>query len=618
MLENYCLAIHYNATLNLRAHKTWGDMKKGGEEQSRDFQDSSDRENNSIIIDHLYQVATDPERLESLLDIWDQKIAPFKGIENIADSKGETGFRNPEIENHASRASDVLGKLDDGSKLSVFRSLVDSIMPSTAFVTTSNGTVITANSAAKSIFKIFENENLSDLAIEQNIVDELKVTAALLGKKSEGENSSLLRLQSTEKDRILVFKLMALDTNYDDQTCILYVSTEIEWPKTLSITIVEAFGLTQSEVDIIKGLVEGSNLKQIADKRGRSLATVKTQLRSILSKTETHTQAELIRVTLGLMDVVAATQKNSHIETNSVSSAKLVDRQFITLERPNERQADHIVIGSMTGKPIFYLPLDYGLIRMPATAEKFAEDNNLMIIVPIRPGYGNTTSVKKRDDTTTAVIDDMIAIMDHYNIKNAPFIALSNDAFYLYHLYDRHPDRITAILNCGVGLPTFKAEQYERMDKWHRFILANAKYAPAILPFFVKAGFSLARRIGKKGFVNTVYGDSPADKETFANEEVYEAMIVGSEICLSETHSAHEAFSNEVIIQQQDWSESVKKCNLPIHIWYGHQDPQVPLETVREMQEAYPHIEYIADPDAGQLIFFKNWNEIIKKAMTYL
>ena len=36
------------------------------------------------------------------------------------------------------------------------------------------------------------------------------------------------------------------------------------------------------------------------------------------------------------------------------------------------------------------------------------------------------------------------------------------------------------------------------MDKWQRFILANARYAPKVLPFLVQAGFSLARKLGKR------------------------------------------------------------------------------------------------------------------------
>ena len=65
----------------------------------------------------------------------------------------------------------------------------------------------------------------------------------------------------------------------------------------------EAFGLTAAEVEIVRGITLGQPVKEIAEARGRSAETVRTQLRSILAKTETHSQSELVRVVLGLMDV---------------------------------------------------------------------------------------------------------------------------------------------------------------------------------------------------------------------------------------------------------------------------------------------------------------------------
>ena len=66
----------------------------------------------------------------------------------------------------------------------------------------------------------------------------------------------------------------------------------------------EAFKLTDAEVEIIRALVEGKSVKEICEERKRSMETVRTQMRSILAKTETRSQSELIRITMSLMDVV--------------------------------------------------------------------------------------------------------------------------------------------------------------------------------------------------------------------------------------------------------------------------------------------------------------------------
>ena len=60
---------------------------------------------------------------------------------------------------------------------------------------------------------------------------------------------------------------------------------------------------------------------------------------------------------------------------------------------------------------------------------------------------------------------------------------------------------------------------------------------------------------GKRGFIQAVYGNSAADIATFEDPEVFEAIVRGSEVALSATHSAHEAFSRQLVGGQLgDWS----------------------------------------------------------------
>jgi len=165
-------------------------------------------------------------------------------------------------------------------------------------------------------------------------------------------------------------------------------------------------------------------------------------------------------------------------------------------------------------------------------------------------------------------------------------------------------------------LPLTRRAQFERMDKWHRFILAGAKYTPHLLPFMVKAGFLLARRIGKHGFIHAVYGNSEADIATFETPQVHEAIVVGSDVALSGTHSAHEAFARQLVGGQlEDWSADLSALNgaLPVILMNGAQDPQVPRATFHEFCLDHPWIEYHLFEDAGQLLFFRHWRAALDR-----
>jgi DNA-binding CsgD family transcriptional regulator len=60
------------------------------------------------------------------------------------------------------------------------------------------------------------------------------------------------------------------------------------------------FGLTAAEGELARALCGGDNLRDYAARRGVTLATVRNQLKSVFSKTDTHRQGELIALLLKL------------------------------------------------------------------------------------------------------------------------------------------------------------------------------------------------------------------------------------------------------------------------------------------------------------------------------
>jgi DNA-binding CsgD family transcriptional regulator len=64
--------------------------------------------------------------------------------------------------------------------------------------------------------------------------------------------------------------------------------------------IAELFGLTGAEAALAADLLAGESVRQIAERRGRSVNTVRTQLALLMAKTEVTRQSELIRVLASL------------------------------------------------------------------------------------------------------------------------------------------------------------------------------------------------------------------------------------------------------------------------------------------------------------------------------
>lgn len=71
------------------------------------------------------------------------------------------------------------------------------------------------------------------------------------------------------------------------------------WPATDLVRRV--FGMTKAEAEVAVRILDGDGLKPISEELHLSLATVKTHLQHVFDKTDTHRQAELVRLLLALI-----------------------------------------------------------------------------------------------------------------------------------------------------------------------------------------------------------------------------------------------------------------------------------------------------------------------------
>lgn len=562
------------------------------------------------IIDHIYDVALDPARYEQLLDVWEKRIGPLRDKSAKADSL-DTLAVDPDIVQHASRASEFLSRLREPDEPSWHIKLATEV--AAAFCCNSSGRILEANHAAESLFGISVGNDVHALKLSFDETSQLTEAISLACGKSG--RSTLLRFSAGDTDRAVVFHVAQVH-DASGQALAFVRTSELGWPESLTPLMKEAFRLTDAEVEIIRGLVEGKSIKAICAERQRSMETVRTQIRSVLAKTETRSQTELIRITLSLMDVVG--QSVAATDTRVAPGRKLLPIPFQTMMQPGNRRYDWIEFGRPNGRSCLFLPIDYGLIRWPASAEKEAIRRNIRVIAPVRAGFGHSGQLPPRVNYASETGADLARLLDHLGIKKAAVVALGADVRFAMRLAIARPDLVTGILACAGTLPISSPAQYDRMGKWHKFILANARYAPLILPFLVRAGFSLARRIGKEQFLNSVNAGSPSDIRTFAEPEVREAMLLGSEIALSDWHIAYDAFSRECVDSETDWSDTVRNCPVPVRMLQGGQDPQSPKATIEELIPLYPNLDVTIIDDAGQLLFFQEWPRVLKELETFL
>ena len=560
------------------------------------------------IISRVYDVALDPSRYETLLDKWETTMSPMRSHGLEAPSLDDAS-----ILGHFERAAEFLERGDIANGPSEIEALMSQFDTMAAVIIDKSLNILELNQAAARVLRSSKGMSLSRIALDELDRAALARQCARM-MPNEGPKTSVFRVRAADEGHFIIFhmKRVVLSTG---TPIVIAVTSDLSWPVGFGDILSSAFGLSKTEVEVVRLLVECCSLKEIAETRGRSLETVRGQLKTILSKTETRTQVELVRLAMSMMDIATlTTETNPGPRVISEGFEALAPVPFQRIEVAGGRSLDYLILGDPNGTPVLYLHMDFGFARWPASAEAEAKAEGLKIIAPVRGGFGHSSSVPRKSDYGEMVAQDLLAVLEAENTPPCPVIALGADHLFAIQLDLLKPGHVTGIVAAGGVFPFTRAQQFERMHKWHRFIQAGARYTPQVLPFLVKAGFHLAKRGGKRAFVHSVFGDSKADIETFEDPEVFEAMITGSEICLSEQHNAHESFARQSLYEHGAVPpELVKKSEgrFPFISFNGTQDPGVHRDTIKEFALDYPWIDFRVFEDSGQLLFFRHWREVL-------
>jgi DNA-binding CsgD family transcriptional regulator/PAS domain-containing protein len=134
--------------------------------------------------------------------------------------------------------------------------------------------------------------------------DELqKSIRGALGVASPASYGSSVVHQRVSSPRPLILHVVPFTSQTRDgehaRALVVVVDPDCQ-PEPTADLLRRAFGLTKAEADVALLVAQGDGLRPIADELSLSMATVKTHLQHVFDKTDTHRQAELVRLLLAV------------------------------------------------------------------------------------------------------------------------------------------------------------------------------------------------------------------------------------------------------------------------------------------------------------------------------
>lgn len=544
------------------------------------------------LVERFFDASVSPERLAELIDVWDDQIA-------AADPARSVNLGSA-FAHQVAAVFQILEQLQ-AAELQRVNDLLAEIRTA-AMVLSDDGRVMAANRAAHLAFGLERDGLIGSLPLEPVELQEFADLVAAVAATG-GSREAVLRLRPKGLDRLLIVHLKPFLAG-NGKAQVLAITSERPWPSKLSDFLARIFALTPAEVEVMRLLTEGGTVAAIARSTDRSAGTIRSQLHSILEKTGTRTQAELLRLSLLLLESVP-------LETGVRRRLSPPEEHQRFLRMTDGRRIEMLSFGDPGGRAVIWMQSTYGFWRLPRAAVADMHRRRLRVLVPFRAGYCASDPPPEGRDNLEVAVEDLRTIVAQLGIASAPVVAPGDDIRIALMLAQAEPCRVRHIFGIGSGFPILNDTQYRRLVPPARFTRACARYSPKVLPFMLRGALMMVMRYGVERYLRGILARVPADARAFAEPEVGGALVEGVERLYFRENRSLAAICAEMVHFHRDWPRELGHVACPVTLIHGEQDGTSPFETALEYCRMYPSWRFIGYRDEGELVAHVRWTDVL-------
>jgi len=549
----------------------------------------------SNVIKKIKSADDSPLDFDELVEAWNTLCVQ-------ACTENSDDFQFADIENAAIAAlSEESGQSTSGQLGNEISSLLSSFDYPTYLVTV-DGRVASANTAASIEFDLDIGNPINQLpfaldgaqpisAVIRDAMDEEKVnvTDAILKRAHAAEN---------ERDATI-----ALTPSFGRVPMALVFVITTQWKPKSTQLLKRQFGLTNTESDVLISFVDGYSSQDIAQQRNRSHTTIRTQFQSILNKTGTRNQTELLRTVLSISDFTKGIGE-------IVDAVNHPHRRRAEVLREGGRIIEVTLMGDTNGKPILTIAnaVNY---TFSEKIEQALYDAGLYIISLCAPGFGRTDPVPDGINRMDCLSLDSLAVLDQLRINSCTMLAYNANSPVCYLLAGKIGHRFNHLIQIA-GVPPYRFVHTSDISQssWATGILKAGVSHPGLKTMMCRCAMKAWATIGAKQFMRLQLSSNPVDSKhvlSAVNLREYDHALKTA------TRGGVSAAAVDLALQFDDWTAAVESLDTSITLVHGADDTIVPVDMVRRFAEAFPvKIELIELEDAGMPLLQSHTIEIIK------
>lgn len=271
--------------------------------------------------------------------------------------------------------------------------------------------------------------------------------------------------------------------------------------------------------------------------------------------------------------------------------------------------------GDISGTPVVYFHGAPGSHIEAVAFDKPAVAAGIRLIVPDRPGMG-TTPLTPHHHIVVEYADTVVALADHLELDRFAIIGVSGGGPYALACAHRLPDRVTTavVVSSPAPLEASAADSADRTIRRRRRLLMLLRHFPFLAQPIASRLSSFAHKPG--GIAALVAQMSPPDRARIAADPEVAAELEANITEAFRQGSGGVAADLQAVTRP--WGFQLANITVPVHIWHGAADNNVPVTDGRQLAAALPNARLDILPEAGHLLFVEQAEAILASSQESL
>ena len=563
------------------------------------------------LVEEVYAVTVDPNRYDQLMRIWEGYIEARTGA---LESHERTVPNDRLLERHINTALKIFDQIGRSRRTKSSAEAFLAGLPVAAMIVDERFAVVAANQGAALLLETEDQPRLDDLDIDD--LNDRKLRSWMAGSSAEepvlllpcflGRHAMMSCLAVTRVDLTCPLMDLGLEIDVQDGAHFLLMTVDFQFDQVTGEALSRAYRLSAAEASVAIALAEGAAPCTIAERRGVSLHTVRTQIKVTLRKLGASAIPDLVRIVSGFAATVVASRSLGHAQPVRCNPDWRRDKAILRLR--DGRRLAYEDSGAAEGRPVLFM---HNMLLGPALTDAAIEvggRKGWRFIAPSRPGFGQSDALVEASGNAAldTVVRDVEELLDHLGIERTVLIGHLSGSVQALRLAERLPDRISGMVLVNY-VPSYSAARLNDLPMRQRAFGLTIQYAPHLLPFIARAGAAQIDAGAEDQLLRALHGGIPADMAALHRPEVQRVVTEGLRHAIQQGPAA---FCGDCSLVITDWSDSARRIDMPAHLLLGAEDRFTLPVYGRDFVAANPNFELSVVDQAGMYLLYTHWPKV--------